>query len=67
MADFVAISGTMEDRAIEFVDHLHEHFIDPVRIARGRYLAPVAPGFSAQMRANALERYQFPNGVIWTG
>jgi L-fuconate dehydratase len=67
MADFVAISGTMEDRAIEFVDHLHEHFIDPVRIAKGRYLAPAAPGFSAQMRAEALERYQFPNGVIWTG
>ncbi|MBS0590047.1 MAG: L-fuconate dehydratase, partial [Proteobacteria bacterium] len=47
MADFIAISGSMEDRAIEFVDHLHEHFLDPVRIRNGRYLAPSAPGMSA--------------------
>jgi len=48
MADFVAISGQMEDRAIEFADHLHEHFVDPVRLRRGRYLAPSLPGFSAE-------------------
>jgi L-fuconate dehydratase len=65
MADFVAITGQMEDRAIEFVDHLHEHFIDPVRIREGRYLAPVAPGFSAEMRAEALAHYHFPDGDAW--
>jgi L-fuconate dehydratase len=65
MADYVCISGSMEDRAIEFVDHLHEHFIDPVRIRLGRYLAPVAAGFSAEMRLESIERYTFPNGAAW--
>jgi len=65
MADYIAISGSMEDRAIEFVDHLHEHFLDPVRVRRGRYLAPSAPGFSAQMRPEALEQYRFPDGAVW--
>ena len=66
MADYVAISGSMEDRAIEFADHLHEHFLDPVRIRRGRYEAPVAAGFSAEMRPESLERYRFPNGAEWS-
>ena len=65
MADFVAISGSMEDRAIEFVDHLHEHFVDPVRISGGRYLAPSKPGFSAEMRRASLEHYEFPDGAAW--
>ena len=65
MADFVAISGSMEDRAIEFVDHLHEHFVDPVRISDGRYLAPSKPGFSAEMRRASLEHYEFPDGAAW--
>ena len=65
MADYVCISGSMEDRAIEFVDHLHEHFIDPVRIRLGRYLAPAAAGFSAEMRLESIERYTFPNGAAW--
>jgi L-fuconate dehydratase len=66
MADFVAITGKIEDRAIEFVDQLHEHFIDPVRIRQGRYLAPVAPGFSAEIRAEALAYYSFPDGDAWS-
>jgi L-fuconate dehydratase len=65
MADYIAISGSRENRAIEFVDHLHEHFIDPVRIRRGRYLAPETPGFSAEMHPESLERFQFPNGAAW--
>jgi L-fuconate dehydratase len=66
MADYVAISGSMEDRAIEFADHLHEHFLDPVRIRRGRYEAPATAGFSAEMRPESLERYRFPNGAEWS-
>src|SRR5712675_1656457 len=66
MADYVAISGSMEDRAIEFVDHLHEHFVDPVRIRGGRYLAPAGAGFSAQMRPESVEHYRFPSGAAWT-
>jgi L-fuconate dehydratase len=65
MADFVAISGSMEDRAIEFVDHLHEHFVDPVRIQGGRYLVPTSPGFSAEMRPQSLVRFAFPDGPEW--
>ena len=65
MADFVAVTGQIEDRAIEFVDHLHEHFVDPVRIRNGRYLAPTSAGFSAQMRPEALVRYRFPGGAAW--
>jgi L-fuconate dehydratase len=66
MADFVAISGSMEDRAIEFADHLHEHFVDPVRIRGGRYAAPAGPGFSAQIRPESVEHYRFPSGAAWT-
>ena len=44
--DYVAVSGTMENRVIEYVDHLHEHFEDPVRRRRGRYLRPKRPGYS---------------------
>lgn len=67
MADYVAISGAMDDRAIEYVDHLHEHFIDPVRIRGGRYLAPQTPGFSAEMHSASLRRYEFPHGAVWRG
>ncbi len=65
MADFVAISGQMEDRAIEFVDHLHEHFAAPVHIRAGRYMPPAAAGFSAEMRPESLLRYAFPDGAAW--
>ncbi|WP_026293126.1 L-fuconate dehydratase [Rudaea cellulosilytica] len=65
MADFVAITGKMEDRAIEFVDHLHEHFLDPVRIRAGRYLAPSAPGMSAEMKEASIQEHLFPSGAVW--
>ncbi|MFC4764891.1 L-fuconate dehydratase [Dyella koreensis] len=65
MADFVAITGKKEDRAIEFVDHLHEHFVDPVTIRDGRYLAPTTPGFSAQMFDASIAEFRFPDGPAW--
>jgi L-fuconate dehydratase len=65
MADYVAISGAMEDRAIEFVDHLHEHFVEPVRIENGRYLPPLAPGFSSEMHRQSLLTNLFPHGTAW--
>jgi L-fuconate dehydratase len=67
MADFICISGKIEDRAIEYVDHLHEHFVDPVRIRGGRYLAPALPGFSAEMRPQTLRHQRFPDGNAWRG
>jgi L-fuconate dehydratase len=66
MFDYVAVSGAMNDRVIEYVDHLHEHFVDPVRLRAGRYLAPLAPGFSATMRPAVLTRFAFPDGPEWT-
>jgi L-fuconate dehydratase len=65
MFDFVAVSGSWEDRRIEYVDHLHEHFLDPVVIEAGRYVTPVLPGYSAQMRAETLADYAFPDGSVW--
>jgi L-fuconate dehydratase len=65
MADYLAISGTMEDRAIEYVDHLHEHFKDPVRVVKGRYLAPLGPGFSAEMLDASIRAFTFPGGQVW--
>ncbi len=65
MFDFVAVSGTTQRRAIEYVDHLHEHFTEPVQIRNGRYIAPTAPGMSAQLRADTIERHRFPSGAVW--
>ena len=65
MFDFVALSSTTRDRVIEYVDHLHEHFLAPVRIVNGHYAAPSAPGFSAQMRASSISEYTFPDGEFW--
>ncbi|WP_432584737.1 enolase C-terminal domain-like protein [Streptomyces sp. HD1123-B1] len=66
MFDYIAVSGTVEDRVIEYVDHLHEHFVDAVRIADGHYLAPSRPGLSAQMRPESLKDYSYPDGPAWS-
>ncbi|KHL04898.1 enolase C-terminal domain-like protein [Sinomonas humi] len=63
--DYAAVSGTQENRMIEYVDHLHEHFAEPVRIDRGRYLAPRRPGTGAEMLAVSRERWAFPAGPGW--
>jgi L-fuconate dehydratase len=65
MFDFVAVSATTTDRVLEYVDHLHEHFTEPVAIRAGRYRAPAAPGFSAMIRPASLRDYEFPHGSIW--
>jgi L-fuconate dehydratase len=65
MFDFVAVSGTQEGRVCEFVDHLHEHFVDPVQVVNGRYLAPTAPGYSIEIRPESLVEYAFPDGAVW--
>jgi len=66
MWDFISVSGRMDDRVAEFVDHLHEHFVDPVVMRRGRYLAPTAPGYSSTIKVESREAYRFPNGPVWT-
>jgi L-fuconate dehydratase len=67
MFDFVAVSGSMENRVVEYVDHLHEHFVDPVRISGSRYLAPRLPGYSAQIHRESLRQHSFPDGPAWRG
>ena len=66
MFDYVAVSGTLDGRYIEFVDHLHEHFVDPALIVSGAYAAPAAPGMSAQMYPDSVEHFRFPDGKAWT-
>jgi L-fuconate dehydratase len=66
MFDYIAVSGSLDGRIVEYVDHLHEHFVDPVRIQDGRYLVPDAAGYSITMKPASLERYAFPNGPVWS-
>ena len=63
--DYLRVSCSLEDRVIEFVDHLHEHFLDPVRIVRGAYQLPRRPGYSIEMKPESLEAYAFPHGSVW--
>ena len=65
MFDFIAVSGTRENRVIEFVDHLHEHFLDPVVIRNGHYMPPVSPGYGTTILAASREAYVFPHGSAW--
>jgi L-fuconate dehydratase len=65
MFDYVALSGTLQNRFIEFVDHLHEHFEVPAVVRDGRYVAPVEPGAGARMRAASIEEFSFPHGSTW--
>jgi L-fuconate dehydratase len=63
--DYIAVSGSLENRTCEFVDHLHEHFVHPARVEGGRYLAPTAPGYSAEIKSGSLDRFAFPDGSAW--
>jgi L-fuconate dehydratase len=66
MFDYVAVSGSLDERAIEYVDHLHEHFVDPVVVEGGRYRVPTRPGAGSAMHAESIARYTFPDGQEWT-
>jgi L-fuconate dehydratase len=65
MFDYIAVSGSFENRIVEWVDNLHEHFRDPAVVRSGRYLAPTAPGYSIEMLPESLDEYEFPNGPTW--
>ena len=65
--DYVGVSGSLTGRLIEYVDHLHEHFLDPVQVVNGRYVAPSAPGYSITMNPESLRRYAYPDGAAWVG
>jgi L-fuconate dehydratase len=63
--DAAAVARSSEGRMIEHAGHLHEHFVDPIRIRDGRYLAPQQPGFSVEMKPESVARYRFPDGEAW--
>jgi L-fuconate dehydratase len=65
MVDYLRVSASLEDRVIEYVDHLHEHFLAPVVMRGGRYMPPREPGYSATMWPESLEAHTFPHGRVW--
>jgi len=67
MFDYLAVSARQDSRMIEYVDHLHEHFVEPARIVAGRYTPPRLPGIGARMLPSSLERYAYPHGPAWRG
>ncbi len=63
--DYIAVGASLENRILEYVDHLHEHFLDPVRIKNGRYMPPERPGYSIEMYPESLDEFEFPTGSAW--
>ncbi|MEH1101366.1 enolase C-terminal domain-like protein [Micromonospora sp. CPCC 205561] len=63
--DYLRVGTSLDGRMVEYVDHLHEHFVDPVRTREGRYLLPEAPGYSSTMRPESIAEYRFPDGPVW--
>jgi L-fuconate dehydratase len=63
--DYLRVGTALDGRMVEYVDHLHEHFTDPVRTRNGRYLVPEAPGYSSDLKAESIAEYSFPDGPVW--
>ena len=63
--DYIAVSGSLDGRMVEYVDHLHEHFVDPVVIRGGSYVLPMAPGYSAEIKPETLAAFRYPDGPEW--
>ena len=66
MIDHIAVSGPVDGRVAEFVDHLHEHFVDPCVVRDGAYTLPREAGYSAEIKAETLAAWAWPNGTEWT-
>jgi L-fuconate dehydratase len=65
--DYLSVSGSTDGRVVEWVDHLHEHFVHPATVVDGHYLLPDAPGYSIEMHEATLADYAYPHGRIWSG
>ncbi|HEN3580673.1 TPA: fuconate dehydratase [Yersinia enterocolitica] len=65
--DYIAVSASLDKRVLEYVDHLHENFIEPITINRGRYMPPKLPGYSVTMKEESLARFEYPQGEEWRG
>ena len=66
LIDYIVVSASLENRMLEFADHLHEHFVDPIVVRNGRYLPPTTPGFSIEMLPESLAAMAWPGGSEWT-
>ncbi len=66
MFEYLRIGKTLEGRMIEYVDHLHEHYTDPVTVVDGRYRLPTQPGYSVTLKDESIAEYSFPNGPAWS-
>ncbi len=62
--DYICVSGTKEGRMTEYADHLHEHFIEPVKVVGGEFFPPERAGYS-QMKSESIENFSYPDGVEW--
>ena len=65
MFDYLRVSTRLDGRMVEYVDHLHEHFVDPVSVVGGRYQVPTAPGYSVTMKPSSIAEFSFPAGPAW--
>ena len=65
MIDYVAIAARHDRNVAEYVDHLHEHFVDPCVVRNGSYLAPTASGYSITTKPESIAEYEYPNGKFW--
>ncbi|MBV9253323.1 MAG: fuconate dehydratase [Actinobacteria bacterium] len=63
--DYIAVSASLDNRMTEYAEHLHEHFVAPIDVQGGRYMLPLAPGYSAEMRPESLAEFAFPAGACW--
>ena len=64
--DYIALTGSTDRRVIEYVDHLHEHFVDPCIVQQGRYRLPELPGYSIEMHGATQSEFAYPQGPVWT-
>jgi len=63
--DYIAVSGSLDNRLCEYADHLHEHFVNPLVMRHGHYMPPTAPGYSITMKPESIAEFAYPSGVAW--
>jgi len=63
--NYISVSPTFDKVMVEYADHLHEHFVYPIKVKNGRYIVPEAPGYSAEIKKQSIEEYRYPNGSAW--
>lgn len=65
MWDYTSVSCSKEDRYVEYVDQQHEQFVHPTVVKSAHYMAPTAPGYSTELKKDAIDQYEYPYGTEW--